>query len=613
MCILDEDRLGELELQPLRLQARLGQRLRHALDEVRLLELQRRHIDRHQQPVALVTPQRGLLHRLVQHPRAQRHDEAAAFGHWNELGRRHIAQLGVTPADQRLGTHDLAAVQVDLRLVVEPETPSGQRLAHGVVELHAAAQLGARIAAPLMKAESGAAVVLGFVHGRVGHLQQLVGTVAVAGVQRNAHAARHREAQVVEQEGALHHLEHASRAAFGASGVGLMHQQYELVGADAAHGVDLAHRGQQPVGHVGQHAVAQAAAQGVVDVLEAVKVEHQQRERRAVALRQCQRVLDAVEQRAAIGQPGERVGVREQLDAPVGLDALADVAKRIHPADDLSAAELRQRHALEHAAIGQGDGVGGLLLRGGIDGGQAPHIGCRLGHRLQHPTEDRHVVALCQKALGHRPQRRKTAVEVADGAAQIGHQDAVVGGLERGRELGDAIGQLGFGVQFLAAVVHRHHEQRGLGCQLQVGDAPAHGHQLAVGALHPGLRIDVVAHTQRGLLPEDHVFRRGSQIHRLSCAQCTRLDPQQGAGRRIGRDDVQRVRVDQQHRIEQPLDQRARRAQQVVSQPITQRRLGQCCCQHAPRRHRREHGCRLRMAAQDSHAGDLVSPAGSKK
>ena len=64
----------------------------------------------------------------------------------------------------------------------------------------------------------------------------------------------------------------------------------------------------------------------------------QQRERRAVALRQRERELDAVGQQAPVRQAGQRIGVRQRLDALVGGEPLGDVAERVDAADRPAAA-----------------------------------------------------------------------------------------------------------------------------------------------------------------------------------------------------------------------------------------------------------------------------------
>ena len=60
-------------------------------------------------------------------------------------------------------------------------------------------------------------------------------------------------------------------------------------------------------GDVDQHGVAGRVAEPVVDRLEAVEVDEEQRDPGAAAPRHLQRVLDPVEQQAAVGQVGQQV------------------------------------------------------------------------------------------------------------------------------------------------------------------------------------------------------------------------------------------------------------------------------------------------------------------
>ena len=339
----------------------------------------------------------------------------------------------------------------------------------------------------------------------------------------------------------------------------------------------------------------------------------QQRERHAFTLRQCQRMLDAPQHGAAIGQPGQRVGVRQQIDAPVGLDALADVAKRINAARGLPAAELRPADPLEHAATGDADHIGRRRLCGGPDDAQTARIHHGLAHALQHPLQYQVAIGLGQQAFGHIPQLGEAVVEIAHAARQIGHEDSVVGGFERGGELRHLIGERGLGLQLSAAVVHHDHERRFFARQLEVGDAPAHGHQRTVGPAQPGLRVKSLARAQRCLLPERQILRRCRQIdHRLT-AQRQHVDAQQGRRRRVHGHHAQAGAVDQHHRIEQPLDQRAQRGHSSVVHTLARRwlkRCGQCGPvggrQRGQERRRRRH-------AQHPHLPFLSSPVGSKK
>ena len=72
-----------------------------------------------------------------------------------------------------------------------------------------------------------------------------------------------------------------------------------------------------------QHLVAGGVAERVVDRLEAVEVEHEDRDVDALALPAGQRVGEPVERERAVGQAGERVvqrGVARDLLLAVALD-----------------------------------------------------------------------------------------------------------------------------------------------------------------------------------------------------------------------------------------------------------------------------------------------------
>ena len=66
--------------------------------------------------------------------------------------------------------------------------------------------------------------------------------------------------------------------------------------------------------------------QAVVDVLESVKVQKQQRQMLPLALRTLDRVVEAVEEQFAVRQPGEVVEVGQAVDALFAASLLGDVA-----------------------------------------------------------------------------------------------------------------------------------------------------------------------------------------------------------------------------------------------------------------------------------------------
>ena len=105
----------------------------------------------------------------------------------------------------------------------------------------------------------------------------------------------------------------------------------ELVAADAAGDVGRAHDVADALGRLGQHGVAGEVADAVVDRLEVVEVEDEQREPPVVALRAGDLARERLVEVAAVVQAGERVEVGELprlAEAPRVLDRRARRAAR---------------------------------------------------------------------------------------------------------------------------------------------------------------------------------------------------------------------------------------------------------------------------------------------
>ena len=322
---MHQDGFGQLQLQQGAGQAVLTQHRRHPVDEVVLLELQGRDIDRHRHHQPGGAPQRGLAHRLHQHPVADGDDEAGVLGHRDEGTGRDLAQRRVAPADQGLGADHRAAAQADLRLVVQAELLAGQGLAHCMVQPHALAQVGVLLG--LVEAEGGAPALLGAAHRRFGMADQLLAVAAVLRVHGQADAAGQREAQAVDGAGVRDGRQQPARSGLGAGAVGVVQQQRKLVAADARHPIALTRHRAQAVGTVQQHPVGAGLAQAVVDLLEAVQVQHQQGQRGLTPAGQCNGVGQVQCQLVAVGQAGQHVAARQGLDAVAGGHQLGVVAE----------------------------------------------------------------------------------------------------------------------------------------------------------------------------------------------------------------------------------------------------------------------------------------------
>ena len=110
----------------------------------------------------------------------------------------------------------------------------------------------------------------------------------------------------------------------------------ELVGAQPHRGVLHAGAPAQPVGDLAEQQVAGLVAEGLVDRLEAVDVQVHQADLQPAAAGERDRVAQPVGQRAAVGQPGQRVGERAADEVLLRAAAVGDVDQR---EDD----ELRRR------------------------------------------------------------------------------------------------------------------------------------------------------------------------------------------------------------------------------------------------------------------------------
>jgi hypothetical protein len=115
----------------------------------------------------------------------------------------------------------------------------------------------------------------------------------------------------------------------------------EFVAAEARDRVAVAHmRAQARAGRL-EHAVAGRVAHRIVDVLEAVEVEEQNRDAAAVAARAHDGVAQALAEQRAVGQSGQRVVVREVAQFLLGALAVGDVGEH---ADEMRARALRVAH-----------------------------------------------------------------------------------------------------------------------------------------------------------------------------------------------------------------------------------------------------------------------------
>jgi hypothetical protein len=107
---------------------------------------------------------------------------------------------------------------------------------------------------------------------------------------------------------------------------GVLNQHGELVAAEAGHGVAGPDAGGQAVGDLDQEPVPGGVAEAVVDLLEAVQVQEQHRDRGGVAAGALEGVVDAVFEQGPVGQGGQAVVEGLVGELVFELAAFGDVA-----------------------------------------------------------------------------------------------------------------------------------------------------------------------------------------------------------------------------------------------------------------------------------------------
>ena len=293
--VFGKRRLGDLDLQLVRGNAGPLD-LRHQLrNEVLPAELARGEVHRNE----LSGPALRRLQRLFHDPVAEVVDQAALLGHRDEHTRRNHAMFGATPAEQRLERdHFQSAARKD-RLVDERQFAVSHRLAEPGLDLAAEADR--------------------LVHALIEHPDQ-VPPCALRLVQRQVCTAHdvdrvalmirvgHHEA---DRGGVLHRLaKDAERARAGAQQplaahhrlvlTGHGHHQPEFVTGQPGNQALLADLLGEEVADGADHFIAGEMAEGVVDRLEPVDVEHRHGE--------ATRHMHAFAERAQEGEPVGRFG-----------------------------------------------------------------------------------------------------------------------------------------------------------------------------------------------------------------------------------------------------------------------------------------------------------------
>jgi hypothetical protein len=195
-------------------------------------------------------------------------------------------------------------VQDQLPAVQRPPQPAEQREPLGAVLVHG------RVVD--QEPDMG---LLGHVHGNVGVLEQLGGVAAVLGVDRDPDAGIQVEGHPADAEGLVERRTELVGDRTGPVSGCARQQDRELVPAQPGNRVGSSEGPAQPLADLDEQLVAMVVAEGVVDVLEPVQVQQQQRRGAQVAVGGPDGLAHAVGEQLPVGQPGKRV-VQGLADQP---------------------------------------------------------------------------------------------------------------------------------------------------------------------------------------------------------------------------------------------------------------------------------------------------------
>ena len=188
-----EHRLGDLDLQPFSRDARCFQGAPDVRGQTLAHDMRRRHIDG---DLDVAGHFRQIRAGFRQYPGAERDHQSGLLGDGNELIGRDRSAPRMAPAQQRFAAHDLAAADVDDRLIVQCEVPIRQRLAQ--IELQFAPRLHRGLHGRLEETISAAARRFGAIESEVGALEHLIGVIGVRRRQSEPDAAVEDDAMTVE-------------------------------------------------------------------------------------------------------------------------------------------------------------------------------------------------------------------------------------------------------------------------------------------------------------------------------------------------------------------------------------------------------------------------------
>ncbi len=177
LALVDQHRLGDLELDQARVYIVPDDLLAKVIGNIAMVELDRRQVDSNADIQPLLPPVQYVLADLSNDPFTQRNDQSIFFCRADESARQHQALQGIVPAQQCFDADHPAVARIDDRLVMQIEFAAFQAKAQTPFQVSALV----RIFIPFRyeKPEIIAFAMLHPVHRRIGALNQQIEGIAI--------------------------------------------------------------------------------------------------------------------------------------------------------------------------------------------------------------------------------------------------------------------------------------------------------------------------------------------------------------------------------------------------------------------------------------------------
>ena len=277
--------------------------------------------------------------------------------------------------------------------------------------------------------------------------QHLVAIDRTLAGERDADADVDVDLVVEEIEGVAHFVVDAPAEHFGIRRAGdAGHDDCELVAAEAGNGIGRARHGTQPGTDLADQLVAGGVAERVVDRLEAVEIEIEERSAPPCP-RAKQRFGELLLEEEAVGEAGERIVEGDELDLVLSALALGDVAGDADEADE-SPPSSGQRHLRGREPFLLAVAIDQVFLDVELWAAGLENLEVVLAELSRHLGIGLHVV------VGEADEVLAAGKAEVGGNRLVGHQEAAVGVL---------------GEEIVGDLVDHRDEKRALGAPGRLG------------------------------------------------------------------------------------------------------------------------------------------------